>query len=157
MKNLTLVAAATLVALAACRSAPQQPNEEELRATAALQPTTGNKAFGEATFEPAGSNKVHVIVFAQNLKPGAEHGLHIHEAGDCSSGAHGKVHDLPSLKAQKNGRAKLDTVVEAITLTPGPASIVGRGLVIYSDPDDYKTQPAGNSGARIACGVIKAG
>ena len=178
MKNLTIVAAAALAALAACRSAPQQPNEEALRATAALQPTTGNKAFGEATFEPAGANKVRVIVFAQNLKPGAEHGLHIHEAGDCSSGdgmsakghfnPQGKPHgnpatpehhagDLPSLKAGKNGRAKLDTVVEGITLTPGPASIVGRGLIIHADPDDYKTQPTGNSGARIACGVIKAG
>ena len=174
MKNLTLFAAALLTA---CQSAPQQ-GPEEVRATAGLQPTKGNKAFAEVTFEPAGPNKVRVIVFAQNLKPGAEHGFHIHEAGDCSSGdgmsakghfnPHGKPHgnpsaaerhagDLPSLKAEKNGRAKLDTVVEGVTLTPGPASIVGRGLIIHADPDDYKTQPTGNSGARIACGVIKAG
>jgi superoxide dismutase, Cu-Zn family len=81
---------------------------------------------------------------------------------------HGKPHgnpasaerhagDLPSLKAEKNGRAKLDTVVEGITLTPGPASIVGRGLIIHADPDDFKTQPTGNAGARLACGVIKSG
>jgi Cu-Zn family superoxide dismutase len=175
MKNLMMLAGA--IALAACQSAPQQ-KPEELRATAGLQPTKGNKAFAEATFEPAGPNKVRVIVFAQNLKPGAEHGFHIHEAGDCSSGdgmsakghfnPHGKPHgnpaspdhhagDLPSLKAEKNGRAKLDTVVEGITLTPGPASIIGRGVIIHADPDDFKTQPTGNSGARIACGVIKAG
>jgi len=175
MNSLRIVAG--MVLLAGCQSAPQQA-PEELRATAGLEPTKGNKTFAEATFEAAGANKVRVIVFAQNLKPGAEHGFHIHEAGDCSSGdgmsakghfnPHGKPHgnpasaerhagDLPSLKAEKNGRAKLDTVVEGITLTPGPASIVGRGLIIHADPDDFKTQPTGNAGARLACGVIKSG
>ena len=175
MKNLSLLAGAVL--LAACQSAPQQP-AQELRATAGLQPTKGNKTFGEATFEPAPGGKVRIIVFAQNLRPDREHGFHIHEAGDCSSGdgmsakghfnPHGKPHgnpssperhagDLPSLKAAKNGRAKLDVVVDGITLTPGPASIIGRGLIIHADPDDYKTQPTGNAGARLACGVIRAG
>lgn len=174
MKGLKTLGALAL--LAACQSAPQQA-PEELRATAGLQPTKGNKAFAEATFEQAGPNSVRVIVFAQNLKPGAEHGFHIHEVGDCSSadgmGAKGhfnpnaKPHgnpsapehhagDLASLKAEKNGRAKLDTVVEGITLAPGPTSIVGRAVVIHADPDDYVSQPAGNSGARIACGVIRA-
>jgi Cu-Zn family superoxide dismutase len=165
--------AAAAAALVACQSTPDDPP----RATAALQPTKGNKTFGEATFEQAG-DKVRVIVFAQGLRPNAEHGIHIHEAGDCSSGdgmsakghfnPHGKPHgnpqsaerhagDLPSLKAGKDGRAKLDVTVDAITIGPGPASIVGRGLIIHADPDDYKTQPTGNAGARIACGVIKAG
>ena|SRR5688572_18311627 len=175
MKNLRLVASAIL--LAGCQSAPQQAAEEP-RASAGLQPTKGNKTFAEATFEAAPGGKVRAVVFAQNLKPGAEHGFHIHEAGDCSSGdgmsakghfnPHGKPHgnpagterhagDLPSLKAGKDGRAKLDVVVDGITLTPGPASIVGRGLIIHADPDDFKTQPTGNAGARLACGVIKPG
>ena len=47
--------------------------------------------------------------------------------------------------------------VDSITVTPGPASIIGRGLIVHADPDDYKTQPTGNAGARIACGVIQAG
>jgi Cu-Zn family superoxide dismutase len=169
----TLFATAAALLLAACQTVPDEP----LRATAALQPTKGNKAFGEATFEQVG-DKVRVIVFAQNLKPNAEHGFHIHEVGDCSSGdgmstkghfnPHGKPHgnpaagerhagDLPPLKAAKNGRAKLDVTMDIITLQPGPASIVGRGLIIHADPDDFKTQPTGNAGARIACGVIKAG
>ena len=168
----TLVLAAVALAAAACQSTPDEP----LRATAALQPTKGNKAFGEATFEQAG-DKVHVTVFAQGLKPDAEHGLHIHEAGDCSSGdgmsakghfnPHGKPHgdprsaehhagDLPALKAGKDGRAKLDVTVDGISIGKGPGDIVGRGLIIHADPDDYKTQPTGNAGARIACGVIKA-
>jgi Cu-Zn family superoxide dismutase len=172
MKKL-FIAAAAAVALTACQSTPEEP----LRATAALQPTKGSKAFGEATFEEVG-NKTRVIIFAQGLKPDAEHGFHIHEAGDCSSGdgmsakGHfnplGKPHgpptaaerhagDLPSLRAGKDGRAKLEVEVDAITVRAGPASIVGRGLIIHADPDDYKTQPTGNAGARIACGVIKAG
>jgi Cu-Zn family superoxide dismutase len=152
--------------------------EEPLRATAALQPTKGSKAFGEATFEQEGDNKVRVSVFAQGLKPGQMHGFHIHEVGDCSSGdgmstkghfnPQGKPHgnpaggehhagDLPALHAEKDGRAKAVAVIEGVTLSPGPNSIVDRGLIIHADPDDYKTQPTGNAGARIACGVIKAG
>ncbi len=158
--------------LAACQSVP----EEAPRATASLQATKGNKTFGEATFEQVGSNKVRVVVFAQNLKPNGEHGFHIHEAGDCSSGdgmsakghfnPRGKPHgtpgpqshagDLPMLKAAKNGRAKLDVEIEGISVAPGATSIVGRGLIIHADPDDFKTQPTGNAGARLACGVIQA-
>src|ERR687895_1660221 len=133
-----LFAFLAVAALAACQSTPDEP----LRATAALQPTKGSKAFGEATFEEVGG-KTRVVVFAQGLKPDAEHGFHIHEAGDCSSGdgmsakghfnPHGKPHghpsaaerhagDLPSLKAGKDGRAKLDTEVDIITVRPGAAS-----------------------------------
>jgi len=174
MKLKTIAAAAaTVAALAACETIPDEP----LRATAQLVPTKGSKTFGEATFEQMGA-KVHVTVFVQGLKPGQEHGLHIHEVGDCSSGdgmstkghfnPFGKPHahagtperhagDLPSLKAGKDGRAKVDVEIDVITVGPGPASVVGRGLIVHADPDDYKTQPTGNAGARIACGVIKAG
>ena len=172
MRKIFAMAAAAAV-LWACQSTP----DEAPRATAALQPTKGNRAFGEATFEQVG-DKVRLVANVSGLKPGQEHGFHIHEAGDCSSGdgmsakghfnPHGKPHghpqsaerhagDLPSLKAEKNGRAKLDVTIDQVTLKPGPASIVGRGLIIHADPDDYKTQPTGNAGARLACGVIKAG
>ena len=172
MKSLFAFAAATIL-LAACQTTPPEP----LRATAQLQPTKGNKTFGEATFEQVG-DKVRVVVFVQGLKPGQEHGLHIHEVGDCSSGdgvstkghfnPFGKPHahygsaerhagDLPALKANKAGRANVQIDLDIITLTPGPASIIGHGLIVHADPDDYKTQPTGNAGARIACGVIRAG
>ena len=170
MTRPALAAAAAGILLAACASMPDEPS----RATAQLQPTKGNKTFGEATFEESGG-KVHVVIYVQGLKPGMEHGLHIHEVGDCSSGdgmstkghfnPFGKAHahagvaerhagDLPSLKAGKDGRAKVDAMVDVITVAAGPASIVGRGLIVHADPDDYKTQPTGNAGARIACGVI---
>ncbi|MGH8674921.1 MAG: superoxide dismutase family protein [Burkholderiales bacterium] len=166
-------AALATVLLVACQSAPVEP----LRATAQLQPTKGNQTFGEATFEEA-DGKVRAVIYVQGLKPGQEHGLHIHEVGDCSSGdgmstkghfnPHGKAHgrhdsaerhagDLPSLNAGKDGRAKVDAMLDVITVGPGAASVVGRGLIVHADPDDFKTQPTGNAGARIACGVIRAG
>jgi Cu-Zn family superoxide dismutase len=165
--------AGAAVLLGACQSVPV----DAPRATAALQSTKGNKAFGEATFEQVG-DKVRVIVFAQGLRPDREHGFHIHEAGDCSSGdgmsakghfnPHGKPHgnpasgerhagDLPALKADSSGRAKIDVTLDVLSIGQGAGNIVGRGLIIHADPDDYKTQPTGNAGARLACGVIKAG
>src|SRR4026208_728143 len=77
------VAAAAL--LAACQSTSSPKPDEAARATAALQPTKGSKTFGEATFEQVGG-KVKVTIFVQGLRPGQEHGLHIHEKGDCGSG-----------------------------------------------------------------------
>jgi Cu-Zn family superoxide dismutase len=169
MKSSIAAALAAALLLGCARDRPQEP----LVATAALQPTTGSKAFGEATFEQEGSG-VHVLVNAQGLKPGQEHGFHIHEAGDCSSGdgmstkghfnpmgkphAHpgsGHAGDLPALQADASGNAKVDVMATGITVSPGPTSVVGRGLIVHADPDDYKTQPTGNAGARIACAVIR--
>jgi len=170
----TVVAAASIaVLLAACQTTPPEP-PAPLLATAQLSPTKGNKTFGEATFEEAG-DRVRVVIFVQGLRPGQEHGLHIHEGADCSGDAmgakghfnpHGKPHglpanaashagDLPALKANKQGRANINIELDTISLKPGPANIIGRSVVVHADPDDYKTQPTGNSGARIACGVIK--
>ena len=167
------VAVAVAFLLAACQSVPSEP----LRATAQLTPTQGNKTFGEATFEEI-DGKVRVVVFVQGLKPGQEHGLHIHEVGDCSSGdgmsakghfnPFGKPHaghasaerhagDLPSLKANKAGRGNVKIDLDTLTVAPGPASVIGRGLIVHADPDDFKTQPTGNAGARLACGVIQPG
>lgn len=171
MKSIA-VAASIIVLLAACQTTPDEP----LRATAQLKPTKGNKTFGEATFEQVG-DKVRAVIFVQGLKPGQEHGLHIHEGADCSGDAMGakghfnpggKPHgahtsanrhagDLPSLKANKAGRANVQVDLEGVTLKAGATNIIGRGLVVHADPDDFKTQPTGNSGARIACGVIQAG
>jgi len=155
---------------AGCQSTP-----EAQRASAGLQPTKGNKAAGTVDFYQAGS-KVRVVANVSGLTPGREHGFHIHEAGDCSSGdgmsakGHfnplGKPHgdpksgerhagDMPALTADANGNAKLDTELDIMTVAPGPASIVGRGLIVHADPDDYKTQPTGNAGARLACAVIQ--
>ena len=167
----TLIAASVVVLLSACQTVPDQAP----LASAGIKPTKGNKTFGEANFEQTGSDKVRVSVFVQGLRPGQEHGLHIHEKADCSGDAmgagghfnpHNKPHgpaesaerhagDLPSLKANKEGRARVEVEVQGLTITAGASSIVGRSIVVHADPDDFKTQPTGNSGARIACGVIQ--
>jgi Cu-Zn family superoxide dismutase len=111
------------------------------------------------------------------LVPNQEHGFHVHEKGDCSSddamsaGGHlnpdGKRHgpptgehhagDVPSIKADANGVATVRTRVAGTLLGSGAADIAGKALVVHASPDDYTTQPTGNSGARIACGVIGVG
>lgn len=162
---LTLAAA---LALSACAT-PSGPS-----ASAQLQPTRGNSTSGEVRFVQRG-DKVRVSGEVRGLKPGAEHGFHVHDKGDCSSGdgmstgghynpggrkhgAHGQgehhAGDLPSLKADANGVARFTFDSSTITVGSGSTDIVGRGLIVHRDPDDYTTQPTGNSGPRLACAVI---
>lgn len=143
------------------------------KAEAVMAPTQGNKASGTVTFVQSG-DKLKVFAEISGLTPGL-HGFHIHEKGDCSApdgtsaGGHfnpsGKPHgdpahadhhagDLTQLVADANGVARQVSYVEGPTLTEGPGNIVGRSVIIHAAPDDYKTQPTGNSGARQACGVI---
>lgn len=165
--HLILIATATL--LSACASAPSGP-----RAIAQLQATTGNSTSGSVTFVQAGG-KVLVSGEVRGLKPNAEHGFHVHEKGDCSSGDgmstgghfnpagaphgnHGKgIHhagDLPSLKADASGVARFNFESSTIAVGSGANDIVGKGLIVHRDPDDYTTQPTGNAGPRLACAVI---
>jgi superoxide dismutase, Cu-Zn family len=142
-------------------------------ATAKLEATRGNAATGTVTFSQQG-DRVMVHARVEGLKPGQEHGFHVHEKGDCSSGdgmstgGHfnptGKPHgpqdadhhvgDLPALKADANGRADARFHVTGVTVGSGVTDIVGKGLIVHAMPDDYRTQPTGNAGGRIACGVI---
>jgi Cu-Zn family superoxide dismutase len=166
-----LVALLAIGALAGC----QGMHYDAPRASANLQPTTGSKASGTAAFTQEG-DKVRVVANVSGLNPGQEHAFHIHEVGDCSSGdgmstkghfnPFGKPHahfstpdrhagDMPALKADASGNARLDTTLDVMTVTPGPASIVGRGLIVHAAADDYSTQPTGNAGARIACAIIQ--
>lgn len=145
------------------------------RSTATLAPTAGNRTAGAATFTPNG-DKVRVVAKVTGLTPGA-HGFHIHEKGDCSAadatsaGGHfnptGQPHgnpaagahhggDMPMLEADASGNATLDVTLDTITIGTGANGIVGRSIIVHKDADDYKTQPTGNSGARVACGVIVA-
>jgi Cu-Zn family superoxide dismutase len=162
---------ALLGPLGGCASmAPSGPS-----ATARLEPTRGNSASGVVNFTQKGS-RVRVQGDVSGLRPNQEHGFHIHEKGDCSSGdgmsagGHfnplGKPHahpaiserhagDLQALKADASGRARVDAEIDLITVEEGPTSVVGKGLIVHAQPDDYRTQPTGNSGARLACGVIQ--
>lgn len=143
-------------------------------AVATLEPTRGNATAGVVTFVQDGGH-VRVSGRVSGLKPGQEHGFHVHEKGDCSSGdgmstgGHfnplGKPHgapgaerhagDLPSLKADASGVATIDLRMDGIAVGSGATDVVGRGLIVHAQPDDYKTQPTGNAGARLACAVIQ--
>lgn len=146
-------------------------------AAAELAPTKDSTVKGNVTFSVV-DGKVHVKGQVSGLKPNSEHGFHIHEKGDCgdngnASGGHfnpaGGVHgkfaapgshagELPSLMADASGVARFRVDVHSISLTDGAANnVIGRALVVHRDRDDYTTQPAGNSGPRIACAVIAKG
>lgn len=165
MQKLPLAALA-LVLLCAC--APRTTTVE-----AVLRPTRGNSASGAMTFAQTGADLLIKGTFS-GLTPGP-HGLHVHERGDCSgagassAGGHfnpyGRRHgppggtashlgDLPMLTAGKDGTARFEARMTGMTLDDGPAGILGRSVVVTARPDDFTTQPDGNSGARVSCGVI---
>ncbi len=133
--------------------------------------------IGTAQIRPSGSG-VRIDVNVSQVSPGL-HGIHIHNVGKCEGPAfttagphfnpaskkHGKDNpegphagDLLNLKVDSHGVGKASLEDPNVSLADGPNSIFhegGTALVIHADPDDYKTDPAGNSGARIACGVIE--
>ena len=172
MARMRIALAASVLALAAgCQSIPA----DAPKATASLQPTKGSAVSGNATFVQLGG-KVRVTANVSGLKPNGQYGFHIHEAGDCSSGdgmsakghynplakPHGHhttmdrhAGDMPNLQSDASGNAKLTADLDVITVAAGPTSIVGRGLIVHVQPDDYKSQPVGNAGARSACAVIQ--
>lgn len=163
------LAAAAIATLAGCASMASGPT-----ATATLSPTTGNSTTGTVRFVQRG-NAVLVSGEIRGLKPNAEHGFHVHEKGDCSSGdgmsagghynpnarPHGRhgaaahhAGDLVSLRADASGAASFSFESTGVSVGPGVADIVGKGLIVHRDPDDYTTQPTGNAGPRLACAVI---
>jgi superoxide dismutase, Cu-Zn family len=147
--------------------------QEVTKAAAQLESKSGSQVTGTVTFTKVGDD-VQVVADIQNLKPG-KHGFHIHEKGDCSAadaasaGAHfnptQKHHggpmtpdhhsgDLGNLEADASGKAHLDWKGK-LSLS-GTDSIIGKSIVVHEKEDDLKTDPSGNSGARIACGAITA-
>ena len=145
-------------------------------AVATLKNADG-KEIGKATLSST-KGGVKVQVAAADLPPG-KHGIHLHSAAKCdppdfkSAGGHfnptEKHHglhnpqgphagDLPNLVVGKNGKAKATFTAKGATLGDGTGSLFGgdgTAIVIHADPDDEKTDPAGNSGARIACGIVE--
>lgn len=171
MKGIPLVVAVSAVMLVACTGVAGGPSPIEVK----LESKSGSTATGVVRLsESSGGLRLRATV--QGLVPNAESGFHIHEKGDCSaadassagghfnptgaphgrydSGAH-HAGDLPSLKADAHGAAKVDVTLAGVTLRPGDNSVLNRALVVHAKPDDFTTQPSGNSGPRVACGVIR--
>ncbi len=144
-------------------------------ASVQLAPTQGQTASGTLSLAAEGDS-VHLTGSLQGLRPNSEFGFHIHEKGDCSApdassaGAHfnptnaqhgnpqGESHhagDMLNAKSDAQGSAQVDAVAKGVSLDSGaPNGVRGKAIVLHEKADDYASQPAGNSGARIACGVI---
>lgn len=165
-----LIALCGITLLAGC--ATNEPPKSQ-SAAAELKPTEGNKVTGRVAFAPTEKGLL-VVAEVHGLTPG-EHGFHIHEFGDCSApdassaGGHYNpttqphagpdqhkrhVGDLGNLVADENGDAYYERYDSVLTLT-GENSIIGKSVIVHADPDDLHTQPTGNAGKRVACGVIE--
>lgn len=158
-------------------TAPAPADFQAQAATATLQPTEGNDARGELRFEVA-DGYIHITGQVTGLEPGGEHGFHVHEFGDCSAADgtsagghfnpagsdHGRagqgehhVGDSDNLMANDEGVAEVDRQLHGATIGDGGAAdIVGKGVIVHAGADDYVSQPTGDAGARLACGVIEA-
>ncbi|GAB4233042.1 MAG: hypothetical protein Tsb0021_11860 [Chlamydiales bacterium] len=159
--------------IASCSDQKQSPKKNGLSARAVVEPAKGSNISGIVTFTEV-DNGVLVVADIKGLKPG-KHGFHVHEHGDCSSpdftsaGGHfnptNKKHggpdsaerhvgDLGNIEAKQDGTAHYERVDQVIELS-GPNSIVGKSILIHADEDDLVSQPTGNAGARIGCGIIE--
>jgi superoxide dismutase, Cu-Zn family len=148
--------------------------------TVELQGRNG-ESMGGARLEPE-SDGVRVSIRVTGLTPNQEHGLHFHAVGRCEGPAfesagghfapHGRQHgfenpqgphagDMPNLRANAEGVADTSFVTNTVRLASGVEQGLlqqgGTALVVHAQPDDYRTDPSGNSGDRIACGVIRCG
>jgi Cu-Zn family superoxide dismutase len=142
------------------------------KAVCIIYPTKGNNVSGTINFTKV-QGGIRVVADLEGLAPG-NHGIHIHEFGDCSAadgtsaGGHFNpmnephagpadkmrhVGDMGNIVADENGKAHLDYVDTDMSFE-GMHSIIGRSVIVHAGQDDLKTQPTGNSGARVGCGVI---
>lgn len=156
------------------KTTPPAPAAE---AVAQIAPTQGNTVTGSLALAQSPEG-VHITGSIQGLKPDAEFGFHVHEKGDCtapdgsSAGGHfnptqaqhgnptGASHhsgDLLNIKSDAQGVAQVDVTAAGTSLHGDPTTdVLGKAIVVHEGPDDYTTQPSGNSGKRVACGVIAA-
>ncbi len=177
MRTVAIPAILSMTTLfAGCASAGAgMPAASASGAHANLEARSGSNVGG--TLQVAAmTDGVHVSGQVSGLAPNSDHGFHIHEKGDCSAAdagsagghfnpggqPHGRIGASPhhlgdqmNIHADANGNATVDAHFVGVTLGSGqPNDVMNRALVVHADPDDYTSQPAGNAGKRVACGVI---
>lgn len=168
------VVLATLL-LAACGARDRTPDDPGRRtATATLAPRSDTGVTGDAIFVET-PDGVEATVSVAHAQPG-KHGLHLHEVGDCSHPEaksagdhfepghelHGAPHsdehhagDMGNLEVEADGTGTATVMLTDVTIRPSERSIIGKSLVVHAGEDDFATQPSGDSGTRIACGVVR--
>lgn len=181
--RLVLLASTALVLSACGTTPPPRPAAPAAPLVSTAQQAEANLAAASASLVSGrlalvpDARGVHITGVIGGLQPLQTAAFHVHERGDCSAvdassaGPHfnptGQAHgrngagahhagDMDNLRADAQGRVNVDVRLPAVTLGGGAATdIAGRALVVHANADDYRTQPAGNAGARIACGVIR--
>lgn len=174
-----LVAAVMCVAFSGCASAPSPLNRVAV-AYATMANAAGDDRGAVELWQDA-DKIVHVEAQLFGMPPGT-HGIHFHAVGQCdgsgttpfaSAGGHfnplGRSHgldnpagphagDAPNITVAADGTAHVSFTTDRVTLTEGSTSLLdsdGSAIVIHASADDQTSQPSGNSGARIACGVVR--
>lgn len=183
MKKMSLLIISLLVFVGGCSLFEKKEQKVAVNANSGLTATAkvigkNNESYGNAYFEEE-DNGVRMTLALSGV-PAGTHGIHIHSVGKCepptfeSAGPHfnptNKEHgkdnpkgyhlgDLPNLEVGEDGKVDLNFLAEGLTLEKNAANSLlrdgGTALVIHESEDDYKTDPSGNSGARIACGIIQ--
>lgn len=146
----------------------------EWSATSQIQARSGSQVSGVVTFLQTSPNEISISGKIEGLKPNSKHGFHIHEKGDCSAADamsaglhfnptqkdHGSLEkeshagDLGNLITDDNGEAEFTVAKRGVSLADTKTSFVGKSVIIHDKEDDLTTQPTGNAGGRIGCGVI---
>lgn len=145
-------------------------------ATAELEGKEGSKISGKVVFKEV-EGGVKITAHVDGVEGGGARGFHLHEVGDCTppdfttAGSHfnpgGAPHgaptaaqhhagDLGNIQIGADGSAHYEITSHGLTVAPGPTSVVGRAVILHEKADDLTTQPTGNAGGRVACGVVKA-
>jgi Cu-Zn family superoxide dismutase len=178
--KLRVALASSLAVLSVGCASVQQMTDAVSRAQVVMYNTAGN-AIGTGTIWQDKDNVVHVDIATITL-PAGSHGIHFHQVGKCEGGSgafatagghynpmgteHGlnnpkgpHAGDNPDIQVPESGAGHVAFTTTRVTLTPGPTTLFdadGSALVIHANADDQVTNPSGNSGARIACGVVRA-
>ena len=155
----------------------QREQSDERAATATMEAASGSQVTGEATFTQEGDDRVRFELTVSNLSPG-EHAVHLHEKGDCSAEdassagghwnptmkPHGKrgdgtsYHkgDVGNMTVGNDGKGTMNLMVKGWSIGGADTTnVIGKSVIIHEKADDFTTQPTGNAGGRVSCGVIK--
>jgi len=180
-KNMARFAGSIVVLASAlgvgCGGSEETPGTSGMpMAKANISAKSGSQVEGTATFEQQSTGIVVMVLSLSNM-PAGDHAVHIHKVGDCSSpdaesaGEHwnptnaqhgqwgsGSYHlgDIGNITASSDGKVNFTFRSDKWTIGSDLTNdIVDKSLVVHADPDDYTTQPGGNAGIRIGCGVIE--
>jgi Cu-Zn family superoxide dismutase len=168
MKKLLLITSVLLLAGACAHG-------NHPMASTVLTPISGSTAQGSVHFEETAADTVEITADITGLAPNSTHGFHLHDKGDCgdngnAAGGHFNPSAMPhgapdaashhagdfgNVTADDKGEVHVHVTSHMLTVTAGPNSVVGHAVILHANPDDLTTQPSGNAGPRIACGVVE--